>query len=152
MTDQDPHAHDPAPPPASGAPMAASSHGWAIVTGVLVVLLLGVLTALVIDRGDAGATANTAPAISVDLHRTTSTKNVTTTVAAPAPAPSTVTVTPLRVSARVSMPLGWDEVPDCELGDFRIDTVPERLRTVGDPSASIDSTAASLDSLLDLDS
>jgi hypothetical protein len=46
---------------------------------VFVVLLLGVLTALVIDRGDAGATANTAPSISVDLHRTTSTKNVTTT-------------------------------------------------------------------------
>ena len=34
--------------------------------------------------------------------------------------------------------------------DFRIDTVPERLRTVGDPSASIDSTAGSLDSLLAL--
>ena len=52
--------------------------------------------------------------------------------------------------ARVACHVRWDEVPDCELGDFRIDTVPERLRTVGDPSASIDSTAASLDSLLDL--
>ena len=37
--------------------------------------------------------------------------------------------------ARVACHLRWDEVPDCELGDFRIDTVPERLRTVGDPSA-----------------
>ena len=52
--------------------------------------------------------------------------------------------------ARVACHVSWDEVPSCELGDFRIDTVPERLRTVGDPSASIDSTAASLDSLLDL--
>jgi len=52
--------------------------------------------------------------------------------------------------ARVACHVRWDEVPDCELGDFRIDTVPERLRTVGDPSAGIDSTAASLDSLLAL--
>ena len=52
--------------------------------------------------------------------------------------------------ARVACHVAWDEVPDCELGDFRIDTVPERLRTVGDPSAGIDSTAGSLDSLLQL--
>ena len=52
--------------------------------------------------------------------------------------------------ARVACHVSWDEVPSCELGDFRIDTVPDRLRTVGDPSASIDSTAGSLDSLLDL--
>jgi bifunctional non-homologous end joining protein LigD len=52
--------------------------------------------------------------------------------------------------ARVACHVGWDEVPDCELGDFRIDTVPERLRTVGDPSAAIDEHAGSLDSLLEL--
>ena len=52
--------------------------------------------------------------------------------------------------ARVACHVAWDEVPDCELGDFRIDTVPERLRTVGDPSATIDETAGSLDSLLAL--
>jgi bifunctional non-homologous end joining protein LigD len=52
--------------------------------------------------------------------------------------------------ARVACHVGWDEVPDCELGDFRIDTVPERLRTVGDPSAAIDDHAGSLDSLLEL--
>ena len=52
--------------------------------------------------------------------------------------------------ARVACHLAWDEVPDCELGDFRIDTVPERLRTIGDPSATIDDTAGSLDSLLEL--
>jgi hypothetical protein len=98
MSDQDPRAPDPPPPsgepPSSGAPAAKQSHGWAIVAGVCVVLLLGVLAALVIDRGDTGTTANTAPAVNVDLHRTTSTKNVTTTVVAPTPAPSTVTVTP----------------------------------------------------------
>jgi bifunctional non-homologous end joining protein LigD len=52
--------------------------------------------------------------------------------------------------ARVACHVRWDEVPDCELGDFRIDTVPERVRTVGDPSGGIDATAASLDSLLAL--
>ena len=30
--------------------------------------------------------------------------------------------------ARVSCALEWDEVPDAEPGDFRLDTVPERLR------------------------
>jgi hypothetical protein len=94
MTDQDPAAQDPAAP--AGEPPAdpptGGSRGWVIAAGVLVVLLLGVLTALVIDRGDAGAAANTAPAADVDLHRTTSTTNVTTTVTTP-PA-TTVTVTP----------------------------------------------------------
>jgi bifunctional non-homologous end joining protein LigD len=52
--------------------------------------------------------------------------------------------------ARVACHVRWDEVPDCELGDFRIDTVPERLRTVGDPSADIDAHAGSLESLLAL--
>ena len=40
--------------------------------------------------------------------------------------------------ARVSCALEWDEVPDVEPGDLRLDTVPERLRTVGDPAADID--------------
>jgi bifunctional non-homologous end joining protein LigD len=52
--------------------------------------------------------------------------------------------------ARVSCALDWDEVPDAEPGDLRIDTVPERLRTVGDPAAGIDATAGSLESLLGL--
>ena len=52
--------------------------------------------------------------------------------------------------ARVSTPLAWDEVPDCEPADFRIDTVPGGLRTHGDPSADIDRHAGSLDSLLAL--
>jgi DNA ligase D-like protein (predicted polymerase) len=52
--------------------------------------------------------------------------------------------------ARVSCALAWDEVPDAEPGDLRIDTVPERLKTVGDPAADIDVQPGSLDALLDL--
>ena len=52
--------------------------------------------------------------------------------------------------ARVSCALEWDEVPDAEPGDLRIDTVLERLRTVGDPAADIDEHAGSLDQLHDL--
>ncbi len=54
------------------------------------------------------------------------------------------------VDARVSCALNWDEVPDAEPGDFRIDTLPERLKTVGDPAADIDLEPGSLDQLLDL--
>ena len=52
--------------------------------------------------------------------------------------------------ARVSTPLRWDEVPDVEQGDLRIDTVPARVRELGDPSAEIDAHAGSLDGLLEL--
>ena len=52
--------------------------------------------------------------------------------------------------ARVSCALAWDEVPDAEPGDLRLDTVPERLKTVGDPAADIDLVPGSLDALLDL--
>jgi DNA ligase D-like protein (predicted polymerase) len=52
--------------------------------------------------------------------------------------------------ARVSCALAWDEVADAEPGDLRIDTVPERLKTVGDPAADIDLEPGSLDALLDL--
>lgn len=52
--------------------------------------------------------------------------------------------------ARVSCPLEWDEVADCEPEDFRLDTVPARLRERGDPSAAIDAHPGALDALLDL--
>jgi bifunctional non-homologous end joining protein LigD len=52
--------------------------------------------------------------------------------------------------ARVSCSLEWDEVADCEPGDFRLDTVPARLRERGDPSADIDANVGSLDALLEL--
>jgi DNA ligase D-like protein (predicted polymerase) len=52
--------------------------------------------------------------------------------------------------ARVSCPVDWDEVADVEPADLRIDTVPARLATRGDPSAAMDDHAGSLDSLLEL--
>ncbi len=52
--------------------------------------------------------------------------------------------------ARVSCPLEWEEVPDVDPADLRIETVPERLRERGDPSATIDDDPATLDSLLEL--
>ena len=39
---------------------------------------------------------------------------------------------------------------DVEPGDLRLDTVPARLASVGDPAASIDDVPGSLDALLDL--
>jgi DNA ligase D-like protein (predicted polymerase) len=52
--------------------------------------------------------------------------------------------------ARVSCPLAWDEVPDVEPADLTLQTVPERLRRHGDPSAAIDRHPGSLDALLQL--
>src|SRR5207249_1209029 len=52
--------------------------------------------------------------------------------------------------ARVSTPLGWEEVPSCDPAAFTIDTVPDRVRAVGDPSAGIDDAAGSLEGLLEL--
>ena len=52
--------------------------------------------------------------------------------------------------ARVSCPLEWDEVPDVEAAELRMDTVPARLRERGDPAAEIDRHAGTLDSLLEL--
>jgi DNA ligase D-like protein (predicted polymerase) len=52
--------------------------------------------------------------------------------------------------ARVSTPLTWDEVPDVEAAELRIDTVPERVAELGDPSADMDSHAGSLAQLLEL--
>jgi DNA ligase D-like protein (predicted polymerase) len=52
--------------------------------------------------------------------------------------------------ARVSTPISWDEVPDVEPEAFTMRTVPERLRTVGDPGAAIDEHAGDLTPLLEL--
>ena len=52
--------------------------------------------------------------------------------------------------ARVSAPLTWAEVPSCDPADYRIDTVPTRFATVGDPWAEMDEAAGSLDGLLGL--
>ncbi|WP_196807243.1 DNA polymerase domain-containing protein [Candidatus Solirubrobacter pratensis] len=50
--------------------------------------------------------------------------------------------------ARVACGLDWDEVADCEPGDFTVRTVPARLKRRGDPNADIDAHPGSLDSLL----
>jgi len=52
--------------------------------------------------------------------------------------------------ALVCCPLEWDEVPDADPHDLRLDTVPDRLAEVGDPSAGLDSNVGRLDALLDL--
>jgi bifunctional non-homologous end joining protein LigD len=50
----------------------------------------------------------------------------------------------------VSCPLEWDEVPDVDPAELRLDTVPARLREHGDPSAEIDADPGTLASLLEL--
>jgi bifunctional non-homologous end joining protein LigD len=52
--------------------------------------------------------------------------------------------------ARVSMPLDWDEVADCDPAAFTLTTAPARLAERGDASAGIDGAAGSLDKLLEL--
>lgn len=52
--------------------------------------------------------------------------------------------------ARVSTPLSWEEVPDCDPGDFTVFTVPKRFAAFGDPHAAMDGHAGSLEGLLDL--
>src|SRR5215211_7346861 len=52
--------------------------------------------------------------------------------------------------ARVCCPIEWDEVPDVDPRELRLDTVPERVRKKGDPAADIDDQAGSLDQLLEL--
>ena len=62
---------------------------------------------------------------------------------------SAYSVRPLP-DARVSTPLHWGEVPDCDPADFTIFTVPERFARVGDPHAEMDSAPGSLEKLLEL--
>jgi DNA ligase D-like protein (predicted polymerase) len=52
--------------------------------------------------------------------------------------------------ARVSAPLHWNEVPDCNPADFTIFTVPERFAKIGDPHAEMNSAPGSLEKLLEL--
>src|SRR5262249_38218554 len=52
--------------------------------------------------------------------------------------------------ARVSAPLAWSEIDDCDPRDFTIVTMPNRVAAVGDPHDAMDSARCTLDSLLDL--
>jgi DNA ligase D-like protein (predicted polymerase) len=62
---------------------------------------------------------------------------------------SAYSVRPLP-DARVSAPLAWDEVPDCEPAAFTVATMPARFEAIGDPHAQMDDAPGSLESLLDL--
>jgi DNA ligase D-like protein (predicted polymerase) len=62
---------------------------------------------------------------------------------------SAYSVRPLP-DARVSTPLHWHEVPDCEPADFTVLSVPRRFAELGDPHAGIDAAAGSLEKLLEL--
>jgi bifunctional non-homologous end joining protein LigD len=62
---------------------------------------------------------------------------------------SAYSVRPLP-DARVSAPLRWEEVPDCDPGDFTVQTMPRRFTEIGDPHAGMDDAAGSLEALLGL--
>jgi bifunctional non-homologous end joining protein LigD len=62
---------------------------------------------------------------------------------------SAYSVRPLA-DARVSTPLQWHEVPDCDPADFTVLTVPRRFAEFGDPHAGIDASPGSLEKLLEL--
>ena len=62
---------------------------------------------------------------------------------------SAYSVRPLP-DARVSMPLQWDEVDDCDPADFTVLTAPKRFAKLGDPHADMDTHAGSLEKLLEL--
>lgn len=52
--------------------------------------------------------------------------------------------------ARVSTPLAWDEVMECNPEDFTIYTVPERFAAKGNPHAAMDNAPGSLEALLEM--
>jgi DNA ligase D-like protein (predicted polymerase) len=62
---------------------------------------------------------------------------------------SAYSVRPLP-DARVSTPLCWEEIPDCDPADFTVATVPARVASLGDPNATMDRAAGSLEALLEL--
>ena len=62
---------------------------------------------------------------------------------------SAYSVRPLP-DARVSTPLEWSEIPDCDPAEFTVITVPPRLALKGDPHARMDEYAGSLERLLEL--
>lgn len=62
---------------------------------------------------------------------------------------SAYSVRPLP-DARVSAPLHWHEVADCDPAEFTVLTMPHRFAEIGDPHASMDAAPGSLDGLLEL--
>ena len=62
---------------------------------------------------------------------------------------SAYSVRPLP-DARISTPLHWDEIPDCDPADFTVLTVPARFAKLGDPHARMNEEPGSLERLLEL--
>ena len=62
---------------------------------------------------------------------------------------SAYSVRPLP-DARVSTPLHWDEVAECDPADFTVLTVPQRFAQLGDPHAEMDAHSGSLEKLWNL--
>ncbi len=60
---------------------------------------------------------------------------------------SAYSVRPLP-DARVSAPLRWEEVPDCDPADFTVLTMPRRFAEIGDPHGGMDQHVGSLEKLL----
>jgi DNA ligase D-like protein (predicted polymerase) len=62
---------------------------------------------------------------------------------------SAYSVRPLP-DARVSTPLHWHEVADCDPAGFTVLTVPKRFADLGDPHQEMDNAAGSIGALLEL--
>ena len=55
-----------------------------------------------------------------------------------------------RPDARVSAPVTWGELDECQPGDFTLRSMPARLAAIGDRHAEIDERPCSLEPLLEL--
>jgi hypothetical protein len=62
---------------------------------------------------------------------------------------SAYSIRPL-LDARVSAPVHWNEVADCDPSDFTALTMPARFAEIGDPHAEMDAEAGSLEKLLEM--
>ena len=62
---------------------------------------------------------------------------------------SAYSVRPLP-DARVSTPLFWEEVPDCDPAAFTVRSVPARVLSLGDPARQLNETVGSIQELLAL--
>ena len=55
-----------------------------------------------------------------------------------------------RPDARVSAPLEWDEIAECDPRDFTLRTMPARFKEIGDRHAEMDQAPCSIAALLEL--
>jgi bifunctional non-homologous end joining protein LigD len=55
-----------------------------------------------------------------------------------------------RPDARVSAPVTWRELADCDPADFTLRTMPARFAKIGDPHEGIGAAVCSIDALLEL--